>query len=274
MRDRHLEVLAEVRAGATAAKVGYPIRVREVEVVRTLRVTPGMIRVTLGGDGCKGFESHVPGEHVKIIMPDPETGELRLPVQDGVLLAWPRPLPTTRDYTVRRYDADAAELDIDVVVHDGGLVSTWARKARAGDRVHVAGPPGGLVVPDVFDRYLIAGDHTALPAIEGRLSALPPSACGWVVVQVSRPDDEVALRAPSGIDVRWTRTPAEFQAAVTSVAVPEGERVYVWLAGEAGVLKPLRRWVRDELRLDRCDYDITGYWKRGVADFDDDGEPE
>ncbi|GAA3626140.1 hypothetical protein GCM10022419_134620 [Nonomuraea rosea] len=54
--------------------------------------------------------------------------------------------------------------------------------------------------------------------------------------------------------------------------VPDGERVYVWLAGEAGQLKPLRRWVRDELGLDKGDYSVTGYWKRGVADYDDDDQ--
>ncbi len=53
-----------------------------------------------------------------------------------------------------------------------------------------------------------------------------------------------------------------------SVELPPGERTFVWVAGEAGAVKPLRRWVRD-LCLPAGDARIVGYWKRGVADFDD-----
>jgi NADPH-dependent ferric siderophore reductase len=60
--------------------------------------------------------------------------------------------------------------------------------------------------------------------------------------------------------------------ALRSVAVPQGERVHVWIAGEAGALTPLRRWVRDDLGVPRDDVDVTGYWKRGVADFDEEHE--
>lgn len=33
-------------------------------------------------------------------------------------------------------------------------------------------------------------------------------------------------------------------------------------------MKPLRRWVPDQ-GIPAGDYRIVGYWKRGVADFDD-----
>jgi NADPH-dependent ferric siderophore reductase len=60
------------------------------------------------------------------------------------------------------------------------------------------------------------------------------------------------------------------ERAVRSVAPVPGERVFAWMAAEAGVLRPLRRWVRHELGLGAGDTGLTGYWKRGVADFDDD----
>lgn len=54
--------------------------------------------------------------------------------------------------------------------------------------------------------------------------------------------------------------------------------MFVWLAGEAGAIKPLRRWVRDELGLGRDHSSITGYWKRGQADthehLDDDEDED
>ncbi|MFJ5129055.1 siderophore-interacting protein [Streptomyces sp. NPDC088555] len=275
-RHRHLERIAEVRAGRHAEKVGYPIGIRETEVVRVTTVGAGLLRVTLGGAGTEGFQAHSPDEHVKLIFPDPD-GTLRLPEPNGAMLSWPRPALVSREYTVRRYDQAAGEIDIDVAAHDGGLASDWARAARPGDVMHLAGPPGGLIVPHSYDRYLLAGDITALPAIARRLEELPRSAKGWAFVEVVDAAQEIELSAPEGVEVRWLHrgdlpagTGDALERAVTAVTVPEGERVYVWVAGEAGQIKPLRRWARDELRLDRADHDITGYWKRGVADFDED----
>ncbi|MDA3642714.1 siderophore-interacting protein [Saccharopolyspora indica] len=275
-RVQHLERIEAVRAGEHAEKVGYPIRIRRTEVVRTEMISAGLIRVTFGGPGAAGFEAHSPCEHVKLMFPDPD-GRLRLPEQNGLLLRWPKPSPTSREYTVRRYDPVAGEIDIDFVLHPGGLASEWARTAAPGEVMHIAGPPGGLIVPDTYDRYLLAGDITALPAIARRLEELPRTAKGWAFIEVSGPGEEIELSAPEDVEVRWLhrgeRPPGSSDAlehAVRSVAVPADERVYVWLAGEAGVLKPLRRWVKGELGLDKRDYDVTGYWKRGVADFDDD----
>ncbi|MEU6874502.1 MULTISPECIES: siderophore-interacting protein [unclassified Streptomyces] len=275
-RHRHLERIAEVRAGRHAEKVGYPIGIRETEVVRVTTVGAGLLRVTLGGAGTEGFQAHSPDEHVKLIFPDPD-GTLRLPEPNGAMLSWPRPALVSREYTVRRYDQAAGEIDIDIAAHDGGLASDWARAARPGDVMHLAGPPGGLIVPHAYDRYLLAGDITALPAIARRLEELPRSAKGWAFVEVVDAAQEIELSAPEGVEVRWLHrgdlpagTGDALERAVTAVTVPEGERVYVWVAGEAGQIKPLRRWARDELRLDRADHDITGYWKRGVADFDED----
>ncbi|GGK35939.1 siderophore-interacting protein [Pilimelia terevasa] len=269
-RARHLDAIAEVRAGDTPTKVGYPIRVRRAEVLRTAAVGAGLVRVTLGGPGTAGFEAHAPDEHVKLLFPDPEDGALRLPTQDGLMLRWPRPSPTSREYTVRRYDPGSGELDIDVAVHGGGLGARWARTVRPGAHVHVAGPPGGLIVPHVYDRYLLAGDLTALPAIARWLEELPRAAAGWAFIEVAGPAQRIDLAAPPGVAVRWLHPVGDLADAVRGVDIPAGLRTYVWVAGEAGAIRPLRAWVRDDLRLPRTDYDITGYWKRGVADFDDD----
>jgi NADPH-dependent ferric siderophore reductase len=272
-RARHRELISEVRAGRSAAKVGYPIRIRELAVLGTRRLGSGLVRVTLGGDEHVGFESHSPDEHIKLIFPEPD-GTLRLPVENGVMLDWPRPFPTSREYTVRRYDASVGELDIDVAVHPGGLGSDWALSVQPGDRIHVAGPPGGLIVPHTYDRYLLAGDITALPAIARWLEELPRTAAGWAFVEVADASQEIVLAAPEDVEVRWLHGSDLLERAVRAVPIPADERLYVWLAGEAGTLKPLRRWIKHDLGLGAEDSDVTGYWKRGVADFDEDHEAE
>ncbi|MFI6299798.1 siderophore-interacting protein [Nonomuraea sp. NPDC050790] len=266
-RERYLERIAEVRAGTVARKVAYPIRIREVEVLRTAMVGSGLIRVTLGGPGLAGFEAHSPDEHVRLIFPETDGG-LRLPEPDGLMLSWPRPFPTTRKYTVRRYDPAAGELDIDFALHGKGVAADWARNAAPGATAHVAGPPGGLIVPHSYDRYLLAGDLTALPAIARWLEELPRTAAGWAFVEVADDGERIELDAPAGVEVRWLRN-GELAPAVQEITVPEGERIFAWMAGEAETLRPLRRWVRDHLGLGADDHDITGYWKRGAADYDD-----
>ncbi|WP_327232036.1 siderophore-interacting protein [Streptomyces murinus] len=277
-RPQHLERIEEVMAGRRPEKVRYPIRVRRTEVVRTAPVGAGLLRVTLGGPGTEGFEAHSPIDHVKLLFPEPD-GSLRLPEPDGDLLKWPRPAPTSREYTVRRYDPEAGEIDIDIAPHEGGLASDWAQRVRPGAVLHVAGPPGGLIVPPVYDRYLLVGDITALPAIARWLEELPRDAKGWAFIEVAGAGEQIELSTPAAVEVRWLHrgdrpagTGDALERAVTAVPVAEGERLYAWIAGEAGQIKPLRRWVRDELRLDRGDYEITGYWKRGIADFDDEHE--
>ncbi|WP_030559859.1 siderophore-interacting protein, partial [Streptomyces exfoliatus] len=106
-------------------------------------------------------------------------------------------------YTVRRYDPASGEIDIDIAWHDGGLASDWASAARPGAVVHVAGPPGGLIVPPTYDRYLLAGDITALPAVARWLEEMPRTARGWAFVEVADASQEIELWAPEGVEVRW-----------------------------------------------------------------------
>ncbi|WP_327085448.1 siderophore-interacting protein [Nonomuraea sp. NBC_01738] len=267
-RDHFLDRIAEVRAGTSARQVAYPIKIREVEVVRSRMVGGGLVRVTFGGPGTAGFESHAQDEHVRLVFPGPD-GVLRLPEQNGFMLSWPTPFPTTRKYTVRRYDPVTGELDLDFALHGAGVAADWARAAEPGMTVHVAGPPGGLIVPHAYDRYLLAGDLTALPAIARWLEELPREAAGWAFVEVAADSERIDLAAPEAVDVHWLR-PGELAAAVRAVEIADGERVFAWMAGEAGDLRPLRRWVREDLKLAADDHDITGYWKRGAADYDDD----
>lgn len=268
-------------APAPVTYVDFPVRIREVEVVRTTRLSDTMIRLTLGGEGAEGFESAIFDEHVKLIFPEPDTGELRLPRPDGDDLIWPRPIPTSREYTIRAHRPAVREIDIDFVVHAQGLASDWARDAQPGDRVHIAGPPGGYRISDDYDFYVLAADETALPAVARFLAESPRDRVGVVVVEVHGPGSELPLDAPEGVSVVWLHGGGHatdlLEAATRAVPIPKDATVFAWLAGEAASIKPLRRWVRDELHLTKHHSSITGYWKRGVADVHehlDDDEDE
>lgn len=273
-RSAYAERIAEVLGGDHGVKVPYPIGLCEVRVLRTERLGSALIRITFGGGDLDGFHSYVPDEHVRLIFPDPD-GVLRLPERDGLSLEWGSPRPISREYTVRRFRAAERELDIDFAVHPGGLASDWATTVTPGAVVHIAGPPGGVVVPESYDDYLLAGDITALPAIARWLERLPRTASGWAFIEVTGPEEEIVLDPPAGVRVRWLHrgdrepgTGDALEQAVRTVTVTPGRRVYAWVAGEAGCLRGVRKVVRAELGIGPKDSLIAGYWKRGVADFD------
>lgn len=252
-----------------ARRADFPIRIRELTLLRRAHVTPRMLRVTLGGDNLAGFESHQPDEHVKLVFPDPGTGVTRFPVEDGDHLDWPEPFPPTRDYTIRRYDAAAAEVDIDVVVHPGGVAATWAQQAAVGSTLWVAGPRPGWVVPPDFGFLVLLGDETALPAIGRRLEELPADARGIAAVEVADAGEEQDLRVPPGVSLTWLHrdgAPAGTTTLLGDFAarteLPDDTWTYVWAFGEAGCIRPVRAWARAR-GIGKGQSDIGGYWRRG-----------
>ena len=73
---------------------------------------PRMARLTLGGSELDGLHTYAADDHVRVVFPF-EDGSRADPVpNDRRMLDWPRPMPPTRQYTIRRYDAQAGEVDL------------------------------------------------------------------------------------------------------------------------------------------------------------------
>lgn len=260
-------VAAHHREGNGVVRVPYPIGFRTAAVLRTERVTPNIVRVTVGGPDLDGFHSYQADDHVRIVFPDPD-GTLRLPVpNEEQMLDWPKPFPTTRKYTVRRYDAAAREMDLDAVVHEGGVGSAWASSVAVGDTVAVAGPPGAKSFPHNYDHYVFAVDTTALPAAARWLEESPSDVSAQFVVETDDAADHAyPLASREGVSVTWlVRSGARSALAETvrGLDLPDA-RTFLFAAGESDDIKPLRAWSKG--RLDSL---FTGYWKRGVADLED-----
>ncbi|MCM2389669.1 siderophore-interacting protein [Streptomyces albipurpureus] len=260
-------VAAHHREGSGITRIPYPIGIRTAEVLRKEYLNERMLRLTVGGPALDGFHSYQADDHVKIVFPDPQ-GTLRLPtVNEGLTLDWPRPLPTTRKYTVRRFDATTGELDLDFVIHPGGTASEWAVAAEPGDPVSLAGPPGAKAFPHTYDHYVFAVDATAIPATARWLEQAPDDVSAHLVIETgSIAEHTYPLAQRDG--VRITRLVREgdrshLAMAVRSLFLPAG-RGFLFAAGEAEDIKPLRAWAKG-----RMDALFTGYWKRGVAGLED-----
>ncbi|MEO6677959.1 MAG: siderophore-interacting protein, partial [Pseudomonas sp.] len=179
----------------TIHRVMHEIKRRRLEVLRVVDLTPRMRRITLGGPELAGFVSLGTDDHVKLLFPQnaAETAALETLVLGAGKTD--QPMPQMRDYTPRRYDLDTLELDIDFVLHGDGPASTWAEQAKPGQFLHIGGPRGSMIVPDIFDSYLLIGDETALPAIARRLEGLAANRRARVVVEVENAAERQTLES-------------------------------------------------------------------------------
>jgi NADPH-dependent ferric siderophore reductase len=244
---------------------------RTAEVVRTTRVTPHMIRVVLGGPGLTGFPvGEFTDHYVKLLFtPDGAPHEGTYDLERIRAELPPERWPVTRTYTVRSWDADAGELTIDFVHHgDEGLAGPWAARARPGDRIQLLGPGGAYAPSPAADWHLLAGDESALPAIGAALGRLPGGTPARVVVEVAAVEDEQAdLTLGEGVELVWVHrrdgVPGEaLVASVRATALPPGQG-HVFVHGEAGAVRELRRHLRAERGLAPAFTSISGYWRRG-----------
>ncbi|GAA3619145.1 siderophore-interacting protein [Kineosporia mesophila] len=242
-------------------------------VARTEQLSPTMVRVVLTGDDLAQFTmNEFSDAYVKLIYPragieydrpiDMKAIRTQLPQSQ-----WPQ----NRTYTVRRWDEQARELSIDFVVHgDEGLAGPWARDAKPGDEIWLAGPGGGYRPEPGADWHLLVGDESALPAVAASLEAMPDDAKGIVLLEIHDPASELKLTAPAGVEVRWlldTGRPAGtvLVEAVTALEFPAGT-VHAFVHGEAAAMRDLRRFLKRERGVKQSQLSISGYWRIGAND--------
>ena len=241
-------------------RVSHEIKRRKLEVLRVTDVTPKMRRVTLHGPDLTGFISLGTDDHVKLIFATTPEEQAAL---ENFVPGSPSdgPKPVMRDYTPRRYDPASGELDIDFVLHGEGPAATWAEQAEPGQFLHIAGPRGSMIVPDIFDSYLLIGDETALPAIARRLEELPANRSALVVVEVADQGEQQVFDSQAQVDVIWiVRGEQNLLDVTRRLEMPEG-KLYAWVATESGLSRKLRRVLLDEFGLEEEFVKAAGYWR-------------
>ena len=257
--------------------------VQTFEVVNTRKLAPHMVRVVLASSTFDKFlPSNFTDAYVKLVFVADDVDVACLPqplTQDSFAELPPEKRPSVRTLTVRRVDAEAGEITLDIVTHgDHGVAGAWAGSAKPGQPIYLMGPSGAYTPDPAADWHLLAGDETALPAISAALEALPANAIGQAFIEVGGPDDEIPLTAPDGVDVNWVYrggradlVPEEHAGdfaplieAVTNAEWLPG-RVQVFIHGEAqAVMHNLRPYIRKERGVDaKWASSISGYWRRG-----------
>ena len=229
-------------------------RRRHLTVLERTGLTDSLVRFTFGGD-LEGFASLGPADHVKAFFPGP----------DGFV---------ARDYTPAEFrpigSSSGPELDIDVVVHgDAGPATAWASRAGRGDALEIAGPRGSRLAPSGFGNALLIADASGMPALRRWIRAFagvtPVHAVlfGSDAGLVGYLDDAETMAATPQL-----ATTGEFDLLEVVRSQDVTADTFVFAAGEAGALIPVRRWLKQEAGVPRENLSLHGYWKQGVEGLD------
>jgi NADPH-dependent ferric siderophore reductase len=153
--------------------------------------------------------------------------------------------------------------------------------------------------PPADGPLFLAGDETAVPAISAIIEALPAGRRAVVVLEVPEAGDVLSLALPVGVvgrgRVRGQRARGEALGAAVPAALRElgvaaaaaggepedvdraggilwdvpdaaADGCYAWLAGEAGMVKELRRRLVRDLGIPRSSVAFMGYWRMGATE--------
>jgi len=153
--------------------------------------------------------------------------------------------------------------------------------------------------PPADGTLFLAGDETAVPATSAIVEALPAGRRTVAVLEVPEAGDVLSLDLPPGVEVRWLVRGARGRGEALGPAVhaalcelgvaapaagvePEDvdldggilwevpqartDGCYAWLAGEAGMVKMLRRRLVRDLGVPRSSVAFMGYWRLGAAE--------
>jgi NADPH-dependent ferric siderophore reductase len=270
--------MTSVRAPDRAANLrveDYPTDPRYTLVYATVTevhdLSPHLRGVRLASPDWAGFPFGVPDQWVKLFfplegqrLPEVPTGPDWYPTYKA--LPDDR-RPPMRTYTVRRSNAAAGWVDIDMVLHgDSGPGSRWASRAAVGDQLGIFGPGGVFWPPRDAEWAVVLGDETALPAMAAiceQETAIPVQA----FIEVGSAVDEVAIEPGPLHRVTWLprQRDAGLVDALRGWNVPAGPG-FAWLAGEAGVVKEMRRHLVRERRFPKERIRFVGYWRRGFTE--------
>src|SRR5688572_29963932 len=139
----------------------WPLRVAEIT-----DVTPRTRHLRLSGPDLARF-GYAPGQDLMIVV-DTSGGRI-----------------IRRRYTIRRFDAAAQLLDLQIITHTGGPGARWARGLHVGDQIEALGPRGKITLAKDAGWHLFIGDDVAIPGVAAMVEALPAGARAIVLAEVA-----------------------------------------------------------------------------------------
>ena len=230
---------------------------RKLSVKSAVNLTPNMRRVTLHGEALGNFPENSEGAYLKLLFEQAGGGK-----------------PIMRTYTVAEQRSAANEIDVDFMLHTSsagashGIAAPWSLSTKANDEISLFGPGPAKFINTDAERFLLAGDMTALPALTANLRLLPTDARGKAFIEILTEDDKQDLKGPENVEIIWViNDQPGSNASPLFHAIEQAEwqdgNLSAWVACEFKTMKKIRQYLKVDRGLEKSHLYISSYWKKG-----------
>ena len=240
-------------------------------VLKVEKISPSFIRVQFSSNKSFDVDSAWVCPHVKLLFPEPITGEILFPKldEDNKIVVSDKVRQLARSYSVREFDSVTNQLFIDFAIHESGLATVWSRHAKVGDQIGLVGYAGKLSFTD--NCLVLMGDISAAPAICYTLEHLPEKQKVYAFILVNHPKDIVPLPDNENVQVNWlvqdNTKPNQLVDVVINTEFSEQDKLMFWGGMESSLAQQLRRALKDKYtQLAPEAIHITSYWREGFAE--------
>lgn len=231
-------------------------------------ITPHYIRITfhIPERLVEQLKNVKEGSNNKLFIPSKGTNSIHFPDEEKSYTV-EESIEQVRTYTNRKIDLFNRELEIDFVLHeDYGPASSWASRAKVGDKLKVGMKQGTKPLVPKSDRYLLIGDHTALPVISCILEQLPDGVEAEILLEVYGVKDEIPLPSNARTQITWLHNPypekGSYLASISKTMLRDKKEneTYIYIAAEYETVNKLRNYLKNRLIWDSINYAAVSYW--------------
>jgi len=224
---------------------------RLTHVSKIIDLSPHLRRIVFSGDSLNDFPVGLEGSYVKVVFQYKGEKELKM-----------------RSYTIRFFNPVTKELALDFVVNrHNGPATHWAREAKVGDSIGIAGPGPIKMTNYKHHSYLLVGDITSVNAINGYMPRFKKGADVRAIVAVPHRADIIKMDYDDSLNTEWfieNEATITLQEKVIETAKDMPKDTHVFLGLEARSIRSLRPVLQEEIGFDRLNFSTVGYWKKGI----------
>ncbi|WED28873.1 siderophore-interacting protein [Vibrio sp. DW001] len=226
-------------------------KARLTHVSKIIELSPHMRRIVLTGESMQDFPIDLEGSYVKVVLPSQDDNERKM-----------------RSYTIRFFDPQTRELGLDFVINrHNGPATNWAKHAKIGDSIMIAGPGPMKMTNYNHHSYLLVGDITSINAINGYVPRFRPGTDVKAIIGVPTRADIIEMDYDDSKNTEWfveDEATITLEEKVLKVAQGMSKDTHVFLGLEARSIRSLRPVLQEDIGLDRLNIFAVGYWKKGV----------
>lgn len=237
---------------------------RLTQVSQVVDLSPHLRRIILTGEALSDFSQEQIGAYVKVLLPSTNKTNLNFNKKE-------ENVEIKRSYTIQNFNPDTKELSLDFVIncHDGPA-SNWAKAAKIGDKLKIAGPGPRKLTNLSASSYLFIGDLTSINAIVAYNKMIPTNAISYIFITVPTkqdiPKDNINMFAGS-TSIHWIidngldeYSNQLLEKLITLPKLPTDTQVFI--GAEAHQVRITRNYLSDEHNLNN--FAASAYWKKGV----------